>query len=240
MHASKWEVNRMRPRREERMVTIALPGGSGAAEEPSRGVEAPDRLAEAGSLEGIFIAGAAGSNRGAVVAPPHPLYGGSIESPVLNEIAYACTRAGIASLRFNWRGVGASTGVASGDASDADADYRAALAQMGETVDGPIVACGYSFGAAAAVRVALAERRIDRLVLVAPPPAALPPGAFARLARPALVLVGERDFLAEPDRLGELAESASGVQLEVIPLADHFFAAGLADLSRLAAVWLDA
>ncbi len=126
---------------------------------------------------------------------------------MLNEIAYACTRAGIASLRFNWRGVGASTGVPSGDAADADADYRAALTHMGETVDGPIVACGYSFGAAAAVRVAFGDRRIDRLVLVAPPPAMLPPGAFEQLARPALVLVGECDSLVEPDRLRELTET---------------------------------
>jgi alpha/beta superfamily hydrolase len=204
------------------MVTIALPGAARV------------------DLEGIFVAGAAGSNRGAVVAPPHPLYGGSIESPVLNEIAYACSRTGIASLRFNWRGVGASTGVPSGDAADAEADYRAALTHMGETVDGPIVACGYSFGAAAAVCATLDDPRVDRLVLVAPPPAMLPAGAFAELARPALVLVGECDSLVEPDRLRELTEGVGGAQLEVIPLADHFFGAGLADLSRLAAAWLDA
>ena len=100
----------MRTRQEERMVAIALPEG--------------------GSLEGIFIAGAPGSNQGAVIAPPHPLYGGSIESPVLNEIAYACGKAGLASMRFNWRGVGASTGTPSGEAADADADYRAALVHM--------------------------------------------------------------------------------------------------------------
>jgi alpha/beta superfamily hydrolase len=159
---------------------------------------------------------------------------------VLNEIAYACSKAGIASLRFNWRGVGASAGEPSGDAADADADYRAALDQMAETVGGPIVACGYSFGAAAAARVAQGERRVDRLILVAPPPAMLPPGGFERLARPVLVLVGERDSLVEPARLHELARGAGGVKVEVVPMADHFFGAGLADLSRLAAAWLEA
>ena len=74
----------MRSRREERMVTIALPRGSGASEGSHRRAEAAGRLVEGGSLEGIFVAG---SSRGAVVAPPHPLFGGSIESPVLNEIA---------------------------------------------------------------------------------------------------------------------------------------------------------
>jgi alpha/beta superfamily hydrolase len=197
-------------------------------------------LAEGGNLEGIFISGEANSGGGAVIAPPHPLFGGSVESPVLSEIAYACTRAGIASLRFNWRGVGASAGVPSGDDADADADYRAALTHVEETVRGPIVACGYSFGAAAAARVALDRQRVERLILVAPPPAMLPPDAFERLARPVLVLVGEADVLVPPARLRDLAETAGGVQLELIPKADHFFGSGLADLSRLAAAWLEA
>jgi pimeloyl-ACP methyl ester carboxylesterase len=128
----------------------------------------------------------------------------------------------------------------SGDEADADADYGAALTHIEETVGGPLVACGYSFGAAAATRVALGRQRVDRLILVAPPPAMLPPGAFARLARPVLVLVGERDALVSPAHLRELAETAGGVQLELIPEADHFFGAGLADLSRLAADWLGA
>jgi pimeloyl-ACP methyl ester carboxylesterase len=110
---------------------------------------------------------------------------------------------------------------------------------MEETVGGPVVACGYSFGAAAAVRVAIGEPRVERLVLVAPPPAALPPDAFERLARPVLLLVGECDSLVGEAPLRELAERAGGVQLEVIPMADHFFGAGLADISRLAADWLD-
>jgi pimeloyl-ACP methyl ester carboxylesterase len=111
---------------------------------------------------------------------------------------------------------------------------------MVETVGGPIVACGYSFGAAAAVRVAQGDRRIDRLILVAPPPALLPPGALERLERPALVLVGELDSLVDPAGLRDLAGAAGGVQLELIPLADHFFGAGLADISRLSASWLQA
>lgn len=213
-------------RGEERMVTIALPEASG--------------LGPGSDLEGIFIAGAAGGGCGAVVSPPHPLFGGSFESPVLSEIAYACTRTGIASLRFNWRGVGASAGAPSADPADADTDYRAAVDHMGRTVGGPIIACGYSFGAAAAVRVAQGERRIDRLILVAPPPAMLPPGAFERLERPVLVLVGELDSLVGPAALRDLVEAAGGVQLELIPLADHFFGAGLADISRLSAIWLQA
>ena len=107
-----------------------------------------------------------------------------MDSPVVNEIAWASARAGIASLRFNWRGVGASSGVASGDARDADADYAAALAHLAETVPGKVVACGYSFGAAAALRAARLHPRVGRVLLVAPPPSLLERGALRELAAP--------------------------------------------------------
>ena len=150
-------------KREERAVAIPLEGGEQA-------------------LEGIFIAGVDDDAMGVVVAAPHPLYGGSMDSPVVNEIAYAARKAGLASLRFNWRGVGASAGVISGEADDADADYRAALQHLLETVPGAVVAAGYSFGAAAAVRVAAGEPRIRRLLLLAPPPALLDVDALAAFA----------------------------------------------------------
>ena len=143
------------------------------------------RAPEEGALEGVFQAGHAGNPYGALIAPPHPLYGGSMDSPVVSEIAWASARAGIAALRFNWRGVGASAGLASGETRDADADYAAALAHLAETVPGKVVACGYSFGAAAALRAARLHPRIGRVLLVAPPGAAARRRARSReLGRP--------------------------------------------------------
>jgi alpha/beta superfamily hydrolase len=207
----------MGARGEERMVTIAI--GDGAAE----------------SLEGIYQAA---GERGLLLAPPHPLYGGSLESPVLSELAWAATAAGLASLRFNWRGVGASAGAPSGRAEDADADYGAALTHLAETVPGPLVAGGYSFGSAAALRAAAAEPRVRRLLLVAPPPALVDPSAIAASGLRTLVLVGEYDTLAPARELAEAFESAPQVRLEILPHADHFFAEGLADLGRHAKNWL--
>ncbi len=191
-------------------------------------------------LDGIFVRGGDPDAEGAVIAPPHPLYGGSMDSPVVNEVAYACKRAGYASVRFNWRGVGASSGSPSGETGDADADYAAALAYLGETVAGPLLACGYSFGACAAVRVATRSPRVRRLLLVSPPPSLLDAAALEQFRGSALLLTGERDELAPPDRLRELASRHPRARLETVPEADHFYGAGLADVGRTAAAWLGA
>ena len=194
--------------RDERAVAIPI-GGAGLA------------------LEGLYVAGDRGSEAGAVIAAPHPLYGGSMDSPVVAEIADACSRAGLATLRFNWRGVGASAGEPSGEARDADLDFGAALDQLAETVAGAITVCGYSFGAAAALRAVATSPRVRQAVLVAPPPALLDGAALAAVRR-ALLVAGEEDRIAPAGRLQELAAGAPGARLELVPAADHFFGTGLA------------
>jgi hypothetical protein len=194
---------------------------------------------EGESLEGIFLAGAAGDDdRGAVIAPPHPLYGGSMESPVLAELAFACHRTGIATLRFNWRGVGASAGEASDDERVADEDYGSALAYMAETVPGVLLACGYSFGCAAAVRAAERSPRVRRLVLVAPAPALIAPERIAALRARTLVITGDRDSFVPLPALEAAFAGAPNVTLRVLRGVDHFFMDGLGALGREASEWL--
>jgi alpha/beta superfamily hydrolase len=207
---------------QDQMIAIAMPG-------------------EEWALEGIFLGGVGGvglDSAGAVVAAPHPLYGGSMDSPVVGEIAFACRRAGYATVRFNWRGVGASGGAPNGDSASADADYAAALAYLEETVAGPILAAGYSFGACSAVRVASANPRVRRLLLVAPPPALLDADALAQFRGSALVLVGSHDSFAPTAELAERLGAGERRRLEVIPEADHFFMTGLGDIARLSRAWL--
>jgi alpha/beta superfamily hydrolase len=207
-------------RGEERAVTILLDGNAGIA------------------LDGLYTAGSDGDAGGVVIAPPHPLYGGSMDSPVVTEIAWACSRAGFASLRFNWRGVGASGGVASGDAEDARADYAAAIAQLASTVTGRLLAAGYSFGAAAAALAAASEPRVRGLILVAPPPSMLDRAALATRPRDILILSGERDSLAPAERLEAIAAELPRARFAQIDEADHFFGAGLAEVGKQITKWL--
>ena len=206
-------------RREERPIAIAF------AEDPAL------------ALDGIFVAGESSEAGGAVVAPPHPLYGGSLESPVVSELAHACAQAGQATIRFNWRGVGASAGERSGEASDAAADYRAALDYLAETVEGPLLAAGYSFGAATALRGGASHPRVDRLVMVCPPGSMLDRAAIESFRGRALVVAGGQDQLAPPADLEALFDGDRH-HFEVIPEADHFFMDGLAALSRIVSDWL--
>ena len=192
------------------------------------------------ALEGLYVAGADTYAGGAVIAPPHPLFGGSMDTPVVDEIAHACRQAGIASLRFNWRGVGASAGEPSGDANDADEDYAAALLHLSETVSGSLVASGYSFGAVAALRVARGEARVRRIVLVAPPVELLDAGALAGFHGRLLVVTGAEDPAAPPARLAELLAAVPRAGLEIVPQADHFFRNGLAEISRTVKGFLSA
>jgi alpha/beta superfamily hydrolase len=161
-----------------------------------------------------------------------------MDSPVVTELCWALKQTGHATVRFNWRGVGASGGEASGEAPDADADYAAALAYLEETAPGPLVAAGYSFGAATAIRIAARSPRVRRLLLVAPPPALLDADALAGFRGRALALVGDRDGFAPLPELSAHFADPERRALEVIPGADHFFMSGLADISRLAREWL--
>jgi alpha/beta superfamily hydrolase len=218
----------MSPRPFERPATIGLPEPSG--------------LPPGSSLEGLWLPprGEEGGRGGAVVAPPHPLMGGSMDSPVTTEVALAASDAGYAALRFNYRGVGASAGTPSGEAEDADADYRAALEFMEESVEGALLACGYSWGALAASRMCVRATRVRKLVLVAPPPGMLDVEPLIARDMPMLVIAGDQDNFVPIDELKAKLEPMKQAELIVLEGVDHFFMAGLGEIGREARRWLGA
>jgi alpha/beta superfamily hydrolase len=200
-------------------------------------------------LEGLYHKGETAP--GIVIGAPHPRYGGSMHSPVVAEVAYAAAREGRPTLRFNYRGVGGSQGTTglTGTPSLADAlespaapddpiaelaDFRAALQELRLTAGiGPMVAAGYSFGSALAVRMAKEDPDVVGLVLVAPPGSLFPAGELEGLRIPALVAAGEHDGHVDVARLRDAIQSSPAARLEIIPGADHFFDQGLITLQHV-------
>src|SRR3989440_8920252 len=91
------------------------------------------------------------------IAAPHPALGGSMLSPVVAELAWALTRAGHPTVRFDYRGVGASRGVPRhgvgstriADLQDEVADlHRICEHLLASTHMAEVCLVGYSFGAA--------------------------------------------------------------------------------------------
>ncbi|MEZ4281210.1 MAG: alpha/beta fold hydrolase [Myxococcota bacterium] len=237
----------MAPRPFERPATIALPDTPGLPAGASlEGLWLPARSAAIAGTEAIGgerteATGIAGDARGgAIIAAPHPQMGGSMDSPVVTELGLAASDAGLVSLRFNWRGIGGSAGRPSGETADADADCLAALDFMRESVEGPIVACGYSWGALAVFRTCAAAPRVKRLVLVAPPPAMLDRAALERSGRPMLIVAGDRDTYVPLDALEQCVAGLERVELAILPGVDHFFMTGLGELGRRVRSWLGA
>ena len=105
-----------------------------------------------------------------VVCHPHPLYGGDMNNNVVTAVCSALARGSIAALRFNFRGVGNSSGSFSDGSGEKD-DLRAALdflCTLKEIDKRKIGLAGYSFGGMAANSVALKDDRVKQLALISP------------------------------------------------------------------------
>jgi uncharacterized protein len=176
------------------------------------------------------------------ISAPHPTLGGSMLSPVVAELAWALTRAGHPTLRFDYRGVGASRGVsrhAAGstriaDLQDEVADlHRVCEHLLASTHMAEACAVGYSFGAAVTLEAAQ-DARVGRLVLIAPPTQLYDFAAISALRKPLLIVCAHHDRYCDRGAL----PLPHGARLEIIPHSDHFFARGLTELGKTVAAWL--
>ncbi|MGH7355452.1 MAG: alpha/beta hydrolase [Candidatus Rokuibacteriota bacterium] len=183
----------------------------------------------------------ADATNGAVLCHPHPLYGGDMHNPVVVRTAEVCAEAGLATLRFNFRGVGASSGVWDEGRGEQD-DVRAALARLGGLLVAParVALVGYSFGAAMAAAAAATGAVLAGLALLAPPlalrglPGFPPPTA---LDGPLLLLAGSDDEYCPRERLEGLGATLPGAEVRMIAGANHFFFGRLFPLGEAVRAW---
>jgi alpha/beta superfamily hydrolase len=178
----------------------------------------------AGSLEALLEVPQVPALAGfAVVCHPHPLFGGTMQNKVVHTLARACQEYGLATLRFNFRGVGASAG--SYDEGRGEIEDALAVVAWGHErwPDAPLTLAGFSFGAMVALGAA-ARSTPSTLITVAPAVSRPEFGHVVKPACPWLIVQGDRDELVDIRDVRAFAERFDPPPiLAVMPGAEHFF-----------------
>ena len=172
-------------------------------------------------LEGLYHKG--DKNDGVVVTHPHPLYGGDMHSPVVETIVGAYQEKGFSTLRFNFRGTGASTG-SHDEGIGEQADVVAAVAFLKSKGIEAIHLSGYSFGTWVNAMAVTSGLTIKTMTMVAPPVAFMPFDDAIRLPQLTLVVVGGRDEFGPQTLIrSSLQHWNPDAAFVLIPGTDHFF-----------------
>ncbi len=159
----------------------------------------------------------------AVIAHPHPLFGGTMDNKVVQTLARAFVQCGWGAVRFNFRGVGQSAGVH--DEGRGECEDMLAVVQQAAP-EGPLALAGFSFGAFVASHALAqlwAQRDVHRAVLVGTAAsrfdvAPVPPEAHPRT----LVIHGEHDQTVPLASVMDWARPQV-LPVTVVPGGGHFF-----------------
>lgn len=186
----------------------------------------------------------------AIVAHPHPLYGGAMNNKVVYTLFKALLELGFIAVKFNFRGVGQSEGAhnpsdnGAGETEDVLAVAEAIGNQLTNRFNGPppLLLAGFSFGGA--IQAYAAQRlKPQRIILVAPAverlsaPPVLPPGRHNIENAPAVLIIhGDQDDVVPLKTVLDWA-APQELPVVVVPGAEHFFHGRLHILKRIVADW---
>lgn len=175
---------------------------------------------------------------GAVICHPHPQYGGDMRNNVVIGVKEALEGAGFATLRFNFRGVGASQGKLAGPEGDTKDLLKVIESfQSLEGIDSRKVAiAGYSYGALIALFACREGAGISSIAALSPPVGIFQMEHISKISRPILVITGDRDAFCPLDKIRKMIPAHA--QLEIIKGADHFYFGQEEKAGRLTASFL--
>lgn len=171
--------------------------------------------------------GDGGATRVALVLHPHPLHGGTMHNKVVFRTAKSLAECGYETLRFNFRGVGQSTGsYDNGIGETEDARFALQFLLDSNPAAREILVAGFSFGSVVALRLGCMDDRIDRLIAIGVPVRLGSLDLLADCHKPVMFLHGEEDDIAPLAPLREFLDLLPVDhyrQLVTIPGAGHFF-----------------
>jgi len=180
-----------------------------------------------GRLEAIYRPKSNQAERVALVLHPHPLHGGTMHNKVVFRAAKALNECGFETLRFNFRGVGQSTGEfdeGRGECGDTQVALNYLLDSQPNARE--VVVAGFSFGSIVGLRVGCSDERVDRLIAIGAPARMGSLDFLGRCAKPKLFVHGTEDDVAPLAPLEEFLATLptdSRLRIERIAGAGHFF-----------------
>ena len=175
----------------------------------------------------------------ALVCHPHPLGGGTMHNKVVYRAAAGLNEAGLVALRFNFRGVGNSTG-AHDDGVGEKQDVLDALDYLTENYpDKQVTLAGFSFGSRVGSEAALADDRIVRLISIGTPVDKYDFSYLKHNVKPILFVHGDRDEFGTVEHLTEVIELVEAADKELIVFENcgHFFDEHLEQLKNAVRDW---
>jgi uncharacterized protein len=174
----------------------------------------------------------------ALVAHPHPLGGGTMHNKVVYRAAVGLIEAGLVALRFNFRGVGLSTGTHGEGVGEKD-DIRTALDYLSENYPHEeITFAGFSFGSRFGIETVLDDDRIVRLVSIGTPVDKYDYSFLQKCAKPILFVHGDRDEFGKVENLRKLFDSLEcEKELVMFENCGHFFDKHLNELKDTVRDW---
>ncbi len=171
-----------------------------------------------------------------VVCHPHPQGGGTMHNNVVYRVAKALGDAGATVLRFNFRGVGRSSG-SYGGGIDEEEDARAALDFLEQRAPGvPLWMAGFSFGARVGLTVGAGDARVQKLFGVGLALKMFDYRIFGGSPKPkAIIQAANDEYAARAEIEAAFAEMAEPKRLFIVEDATHLFQGQLDPLERAAA-----
>jgi len=175
----------------------------------------------------------------AVVCHPHPLGGGTLHNKVVFRAARGLEAANVATLRFNFRGVGASGGRHDEGEGEVD-DVNAAIDWARRKVPGKkLIVGGFSFGSWVASRAACEIPDVAAIFLIGTPVNKYDFGYLRHCEKPLLFVHGTQDEHGDVGKLEKLIPTVRNAESVIITGADHFFTKQLEALEETMRIWAE-
>ncbi len=162
----------------------------------------------------------------AIICHPHPLYGGNMDNGVVVTVQRVLRSWSWSTLRFNFRGVGRSSGSYADGEGEAE-DVRAVASYLFQQGFEALHVGAYSFGAWVALKALGSSFQPASMILVSPPVDFLDFTDLVLPSRPCLITLGDRDdfcSLASIQKwIGKQPVAETSIDVEIFPRCDHFY-----------------